>query len=33
VTGVHAARPDQIVEARFNGGMTLSCRLAAARPE
>jgi 2-keto-4-pentenoate hydratase len=33
VTGVHAVRPGQIVEARFNGGMTLSCRLAAARPE
>jgi 2-keto-4-pentenoate hydratase len=33
VTGVHAARPGQFVEARFNGGMTLSCRLVAARPE
>ena len=33
VTGVHAARPGQLVEARFNGEIDLSCRLAAARPQ
>jgi 2-keto-4-pentenoate hydratase len=33
VTGVHAARPGQLVEARFDGAIVLSCRLVAARPE
>jgi 2-keto-4-pentenoate hydratase len=33
VTGVHPARPGQMVEARFNDGLALSCRLSAARPE
>jgi 2-keto-4-pentenoate hydratase len=33
VTGVHAARPGQRVEARFRDGLGLSCDLVAARPE
>ena len=33
VTGVHAARPGQRVEARFRPGLTVSCALVAARPE
>ena len=33
VTGVHRAHPGQTVEARFNDGLALSCRLSAARPE
>lgn len=33
VTGVHAARPGQRVEARFRPGLSVSCALVAARPE
>jgi len=33
VTGVHRARPGQIVEARFAGGLDVACRLVAAEPE
>ncbi|MBV9882822.1 MAG: 2-keto-4-pentenoate hydratase [Sphingomonadaceae bacterium] len=33
VTGVHRARPGQLVEARFREGLSLSCRLVAAAPE
>lgn len=33
VTGVHAARPGQIVEARFNDSLSVRCRLGAARPQ
>lgn len=33
VTGVHPARPGQRVEARFSNGLSLACRLVAARPE
>lgn len=33
VTGVHAARPGQQVEARFRDGLNVSCALVAARPE
>jgi 2-keto-4-pentenoate hydratase len=33
VTGVHPARPGQIVEARFSDELSLACRLSAARPE
>lgn len=33
VTGVHAARPGQRVEARFREGLGVSCALVAARPE
>lgn len=33
VTGVHPARPGQMVEAHFRDGLTLACRLVAARPE
>lgn len=33
VTGVHDARPGQIVECRFADRLTLACRLVAARPE
>ena len=33
VTGVHAARPGQHVEARFRDGLSVSCELVAARPE
>ena len=33
VTGVHAARPDQQVEARFRDGLSVRCTLVAARPE
>jgi 2-keto-4-pentenoate hydratase len=33
VTGVHRAHPGQIVEADFNGGLSLACRLVAAEPE
>jgi 2-keto-4-pentenoate hydratase len=33
VTGVHAARPGQRVEARFRDGLSVSCALVAARPE
>lgn len=32
VTGIHQARPGQIVEARFGSLLSLSCRLARARP-
>lgn len=33
VTGVHRARPGQVVEARFGEGLAVSCSLVAARPE
>lgn len=33
VTGVHDARPGQAIEARFNNGLSVRCRLLAARPE
>ncbi|MDQ8756969.1 2-keto-4-pentenoate hydratase [Sphingosinicella sp. LHD-64] len=33
VTGVHAARPGQLVEARFGDGLSVACRLKAAAPE
>ena len=33
VTGVHRARPGQLVEARFAGGLIVACRLVAAEPE
>ena len=33
VTGVHPARPGQIVEARFRAGIAVACTLVAARPE
>jgi 2-keto-4-pentenoate hydratase len=33
VTGVHAARPGQRVEARFRDGLSVSCMLVAAQPE
>jgi 2-keto-4-pentenoate hydratase len=33
VTGVHVARPGQSVEARFNSGLSVRCRLFAAHPE
>jgi 2-keto-4-pentenoate hydratase len=33
VTGVHAASPGQRVEARFNEGYSVSCRLTAMQPE
>lgn len=33
VTGVHAAKPGQLVETRFDGRLTVACRLAAAAPE
>jgi 2-keto-4-pentenoate hydratase len=33
VTGVHAARPGQIVEARFDDRLSVRCRLGAARPQ
>jgi 2-keto-4-pentenoate hydratase len=33
VTGVHRARPNDRVEARFDRGLTVSCQLAAATPE
>jgi 2-keto-4-pentenoate hydratase len=33
VTGVHAARPGQRVEARFRDGLSVNCALVAARPE
>jgi 2-keto-4-pentenoate hydratase len=33
VTGVHAARPGQLVEARFREGLSVACRLKAAAPE
>lgn len=33
VTGVHAVRPGQLVEARFREGLSVTCRLKAARPE
>ncbi len=33
VTGVHRARPGQVVEARFRDGLSVACRLVAARPE
>ncbi len=33
VTGVHRARPGQLVEADFGNGLALSCSLVAARPE
>ncbi len=33
VTGVHAARPGQIVECRFGDGLAVACRLVEARPE
>lgn len=33
VTGVHPARPGQIVEARFRDGLSVACTLVAATPE
>ena len=33
VTGVHDALPGQAVEARFNSGLSVRCRLLAAQPE
>jgi 2-keto-4-pentenoate hydratase len=33
VTGVHAARPGQAVEARFRDDLSVTCTLVAARPE
>jgi len=33
VTGVHQAQPGQLVEARFDTGLSLACRLVAAEPE
>jgi len=33
VTGVHRARPGQLVEARFAAGLSVACRLVAAEPE
>jgi 2-keto-4-pentenoate hydratase len=33
VTGVHDAHPGQSVEAQFNSGLSVRCRLLAARPE
>lgn len=33
VTGVHAARPGQLVEARFRDGLSVACRLTEAQPE
>jgi 2-keto-4-pentenoate hydratase len=33
VTGVHAARPGQQVEARFGDGLSVACTLVPARPE
>jgi len=33
VTGVHRARPGQLVEARFAAGLNVACRLVAAEPE
>lgn len=33
VTGVHAARPGQTVEARFHDRLVVTCKLVAARPE
>jgi 2-keto-4-pentenoate hydratase len=33
VTGVHRAHPGQMVEACFNHGLSLACRLVAAEPE
>lgn len=33
VTGVHAAKAGQLVETRFNGDLTVGCRLIAATPE
>jgi len=33
VTGVHAARPGQRVEARFRDGLSVNCTLVPARPE
>jgi 2-keto-4-pentenoate hydratase len=33
VTGVHGARPGQIVEARFNGTLSVGCKLVAAQSE
>lgn len=33
VTGVHDARPGQLVEAYFSEGLSVRCELAAARPE
>ena len=33
VTGVHAAKPGQRVEARFRDGLSVTCKLTAARPE
>lgn len=33
VTGVHGARPGQLVEAHFRDGLSVACRLTAAEPE
>ena len=33
VTGVHAARPGQLVEARFGAAHQIACALVAARPD
>jgi 2-keto-4-pentenoate hydratase len=33
VTGVHDARPGQLVEARFREGLSVNCRLTAATPQ
>lgn len=33
VTGVHPVRPGQTVEARFHDGLSVTCKLVAARPE
>ncbi len=33
VTGVHAVRPGQLVEARFGEGLSVRCRLGAAQPQ
>ena len=33
VTGVHAARPGQVIEARFREGLSVTCRMKAAAPE
>lgn len=33
VTGVHRARPGQVVEARFGASLSVSCRLTAATPQ